>query len=57
MHCPICDKEFDENAPKAALPFCSMRCKLIDAARWLDEKYSLPIEPGDDVPSEAFYEP
>jgi len=44
MICPICEKTFDENDDEAALPFCSMRCKRIDAARWFDERYAYPIE-------------
>ncbi|GHT24173.1 hypothetical protein FACS189419_08940 [Planctomycetales bacterium] len=47
MHCPICEREFSEHARGVALPFCSMRCKIVDAGRWLGEKYSLPIEPED----------
>lgn len=27
------------------MPFCSDRCRRIDLGRWLDEGYSLPIEP------------
>jgi hypothetical protein len=41
--CPICDATFDREH-SAALPFCSQRCKSIDLGRWLDERYSLPIE-------------
>jgi endogenous inhibitor of DNA gyrase (YacG/DUF329 family) len=26
------------------MPFCSPRCKQVDLGRWLDERYSLPIE-------------
>jgi len=26
------------------MPFCSQRCRRIDLGRWLDERYSLPIE-------------
>ncbi|MDR1960399.1 MAG: DNA gyrase inhibitor YacG [Planctomycetaceae bacterium] len=44
IKCPICDKRFPENDAEAALPFCSMRCKMIDAARWLNEAYGLPEE-------------
>jgi len=44
MTCPICDREFQEDARDAALPFCSKRCKLIDAGRWLGEVYGLPDE-------------
>ncbi len=36
------------------MPFCSVRCKRIDAKRWLDEKYTLPgdleVEPEADAP-------
>ena len=42
--CPVCDQRFDENDDGVAMPFCSSRCKLIDAARWLDERYGMPIE-------------
>jgi uncharacterized protein len=51
--CPICHREFrPEESP--ALPFCSERCRLIDLGRWLDEGYSLAIEPeeADDEPVE-----
>ncbi|MCL2347438.1 MAG: DNA gyrase inhibitor YacG [Planctomycetaceae bacterium] len=54
MICPVCEKTFDENdagqkggnqvGGNTALPFCSMRCKRIDAARWLDERYACPME-------------
>ncbi|GHT40350.1 hypothetical protein FACS189443_0580 [Planctomycetales bacterium] len=50
MTCPICEKQFDEKDSGVAMPFCSMRCKLIDAGRWLDEKYSLEMEPEIDPP-------
>jgi len=33
------------------MPFCSQRCRGIDLARWLDEKYGLPYE-SDDEPEE-----
>ena len=42
--CPICEKRFPENSEEKSLPFCSKRCKMIDAARWLDEAYGLPDE-------------
>lgn len=41
MKCPICHKTFAPEAPGAALPFCSKRCKMIDAKRWLGEEYSV----------------
>ena len=27
------------------MPFCSNRCRQIDLRRWLDERYSLPVNP------------
>jgi uncharacterized protein len=47
MHCPICNKEFDPERSKA-LPFCSDRCKRIDLGRWLDERYTLPVQRSDE---------
>jgi endogenous inhibitor of DNA gyrase (YacG/DUF329 family) len=44
MNCPICECSFLENGVSVAMPFCSVRCKQIDAARWLDERYGLPYE-------------
>ena len=41
MKCPICDKIFDPEKEDGALPFCSVRCKMIDANRWLNEEYSV----------------
>ena len=41
--CSICGKAFDPGETPAA-PFCSERCKQIDLARWLDERYGLPYE-------------
>lgn len=43
VKCPICEAVFDWEH-SAALPFCSPRCKMIDLGRWLDERYSLPID-------------
>lgn len=40
MRCPICDKKFSLADPGVAPPFCSVRCKQIDAKRWLDEEYT-----------------
>jgi len=44
VRCPICDIRF-ESDESPAMPFCSDRCRRIDLGRWLDEGYSLPIEP------------
>ena len=43
MRCPICRKQVQPGAPQA--PFCSERCKLIDLAKWADEKYRIPAKP------------
>lgn len=42
LRCPICEKRF-ESTNSASLPFCSPRCRQIDLARWLDERYSVPL--------------
>jgi len=42
--CPTCGKRFtraDTDYP----PFCTERCKLLDLANWLDERYRIPGEP------------
>lgn len=39
MKCPICGKSFKPGGD--AMPFCSPRCKLIDAKRWLGEEYTV----------------
>ncbi len=41
MRCPICGKQFSQDDPKVALPFCSERCRMIDAKRWFNEEYSI----------------
>jgi endogenous inhibitor of DNA gyrase (YacG/DUF329 family) len=43
IRCSVCGNLFDPNH-STAMPFCSSRCKSIDLGRWLDERYSLPIE-------------
>ncbi|MDP9000143.1 MAG: DNA gyrase inhibitor YacG [Myxococcota bacterium] len=44
--CPICRRTAAPSAEKAAFPFCSARCKLIDLGKWLDESYRVPARPG-----------
>lgn len=41
MQCPICHKTIDRNDESLPLPFCSARCKMIDAKRWLCEEYAI----------------
>ena len=47
MRCPICKKPMDEppatSSTRAAYPFCSERCRLIDLGRWLSGKYQIPV--------------
>jgi endogenous inhibitor of DNA gyrase (YacG/DUF329 family) len=54
VRCPVCKKAFSPESSDA-MPFCSLRCKQIDAQRWLDEKYMLPgnleDEPEGDAPA------
>jgi hypothetical protein len=43
QRCPVCEQPFDiQHSP--AMPFCSPRCRDVDLRRWLDERYSMPIE-------------
>ena len=55
VRCPTCHKTFLPELSDA-MPFCSLRCKQIDARRWLDEQYVLPgdleDEPEEDSPPE-----
>jgi endogenous inhibitor of DNA gyrase (YacG/DUF329 family) len=41
--CPACRAKtaWHDNPHR---PFCSLRCRLIDLGRWLDERYRLPAE-------------
>ncbi|MDR2706105.1 MAG: DNA gyrase inhibitor YacG [Planctomycetaceae bacterium] len=50
MNCSICGRIFSESTPDAAMPFCSQRCKMIDAGRWLNEEYGLPVENDNPIP-------
>lgn len=54
MRCPLCGRTFAPDGSDA-LPFCSRRCRQIDLARWLDERYRVPYErtaESDDEPEE-----
>ena len=39
--CPICNKSFSKDDPNAAVPFCSERCRRVDAKRWFCEEYPI----------------
>jgi endogenous inhibitor of DNA gyrase (YacG/DUF329 family) len=41
--CPVCEQAFDTQHSRS-MPFCSPRCREVDLRRWLDERYSMPIE-------------
>ena len=41
MRCPICDKTFSKDDSSAVVPFCSERCRNIDAKRWFCEEYPI----------------
>ena len=47
--CPICARRF-EPAKSEYPPFCSQRCRRVDLARWLDERYSVPVERDEEGP-------
>jgi endogenous inhibitor of DNA gyrase (YacG/DUF329 family) len=49
--CPVCGELVTlEETPTR--PFCSPRCRQVDLGRWLDERYSLPVESDDEPESE-----
>ncbi len=35
------------------LPFCSLRCRMIDLGRWLNEEHTLPCSAGEDEESDS----
>lgn len=44
--CPICKKELSKRSK--SFPFCSARCKLVDAGNWFEGSYRIqeaPVEP------------
>ncbi len=52
MRCPICHKTVDPDESSDSLPFCSMRCKMIDAKRWLCEEYAIETVNEDELEKE-----
>jgi uncharacterized protein len=56
VRCPICDQLFDPEHSDS-VPFCSQRCRRVDLGRWLDERYSLPIEREHDHEAEERADP
>lgn len=47
MRCPTCGQPVNPER-SSTMPFCSERCQQIDLARWLDERYSVPVMPDPD---------
>lgn len=47
--CPQCGSEV-ERAGNPYRPFCSERCRLVDLAAWLGERYVIAGEPGEIEP-------
>ncbi|MBW2685791.1 MAG: DNA gyrase inhibitor YacG [Deltaproteobacteria bacterium] len=43
--CPICKKELAKRATN--FPFCSARCKLVDAGNWFEGAYCVEAGQGD----------
>jgi endogenous inhibitor of DNA gyrase (YacG/DUF329 family) len=53
--CPICSRSYQIDAlgELPSFPFCSERCHLIDLARWIDEKYAVPVSERAEEESES----
>jgi endogenous inhibitor of DNA gyrase (YacG/DUF329 family) len=43
--CPICKKELSQR--DKSFPFCSARCKLVDAGNWFEGAYRVEAGQGD----------
>jgi endogenous inhibitor of DNA gyrase (YacG/DUF329 family) len=41
--CPTCGTSVDWTPEVRSRPFCSERCKLIDAGAWASEAYRVPV--------------
>ena len=42
IRCPRCSGQFNtELSP--AMPFCSVRCRQLDLADWLDERHKISV--------------
>jgi endogenous inhibitor of DNA gyrase (YacG/DUF329 family) len=46
VRCPICRAPFDPQQTEA-MPFCSRRCQQLDLGRWLNQEYTVPVDPDD----------
>ena len=43
--CPICKQDVPKRTKD--FPFCSARCKLVDAGNWFEGTYRVQTEPGE----------
>lgn len=43
--CPICKEQLTERTKN--FPFCSARCKLVDAGNWFEGNYRIEADPDD----------
>lgn len=41
--CPTCQNEF-EVEKTVAMPFCSIRCRLVDLGTWLEERRGISMD-------------
>jgi len=52
IQCPTCRKHFAADIHAPSMPFCSMRCKLVDLNHWFSEEVGLPVHACDDPEQE-----
>ncbi|MFM8569978.1 MAG: DNA gyrase inhibitor YacG [Pirellula sp.] len=52
IQCPTCQKFFAADIHAPSMPFCSMRCKMVDLNHWFSEEVGLPVYPSDDPEQE-----
>ena len=45
VRCPICKKDLTKGGKN--FPFCSARCKLVDAGNWFEGAYSVAADQPD----------
>ncbi|MFO0013855.1 MAG: DNA gyrase inhibitor YacG [Planctomycetota bacterium] len=53
LQCPTCRRFFEPDLAATSMPFCSVRCKMADLNRWLDEEIGLPVHASTDDEEDA----
>lgn len=48
--CPTCEMMVEPQQNQKYLPFCSLRCRMVDLGRWLSEEHALPCKSAEDEP-------